>query len=192
MNETAIGELQTKNLEAATRLARLSVDNTLRVMTALSTLSRELFELNVRQLAELAAADEQAALALRAVHAQQIARKMIDCARAIAELGNEARIGFSRLLTEQLASGSHGLMDAFQAFFSVLPAQNVNLLDALQLAIERADRAFGQINEVLVGAMTLKPATGPKPRQTKMADKATPAALVHQADSAMAEGASAS
>ena len=171
MNTTAIGELQIRNLDAATRLARLSVDNTLRVMAALSTLSRELLELNVRQLAELADADESTVFSLRARHAQQVARKMLDCARLIAELGNDARVGFSRLLTEQLASGGHGLMDAFQAFFSVLPAQNVNLLDALQLAMERVDRAFIEVDDALARAMPAAAADSQKPRRSRIATK---------------------
>jgi hypothetical protein len=49
------------------------------------------------------------------------------------------------MLTEQLASGSHDMMEAFQAFFKVLPGQNANVLENMQQAMATANSAFDQI-----------------------------------------------
>ena len=169
--ETVLGELQARNLGAAERLMRLSIDHSLSVTAALAALGHELFELNLRHWHELAAADESECLRLRAEHAGRIAERLVAGASRVAELGSEVRAGFSRLLTEQLAAGNHGLMDAFQGFFAVLPAQGADFPQMLRLAVERCERALGEVASLLaraaVPASAAPPATPKKKLRTR-------------------------
>jgi phasin family protein len=122
-------------------------------MALQSELARELFQESVAVAkAQTGAEDPQTLVALRAKYAQDTAQKMIESAQKIAEIGNDARTEFSRLLTEQLASGSHDLMDSFQAFFKSLPGHNPNVVEAMQQAIARANSAFEQIAQVSTSA----------------------------------------
>lgn len=153
MKNEQLGELHRKNLEAAMRLAQLSIENSQKIMALQSELARELFQESVSiAKAQTDAQDPQKLVALRAKYAQETAQKMMESAQKIAEIGNEARVEFSRLLTEQLASGSHDLMDSFQSFFKSLPGHNPNVADAMQQAMERANTAFEQIAQVSANA----------------------------------------
>lgn len=155
-------ELNRKNMEAAMRLAQLSIENSQRVMSLQSDLARELFNDGVANArAQSSAKDPQEVLRLRAEYAQETARKMMAVAQQVAEIGNEARIEFSRLLTEQLASGSQEMADAFQSFFQSMPGQNANILEVMQQAMASANSAFEQIAQASAAAfsgMTQKPA----------------------------------
>lgn len=166
--ETVLGELQARNLGAAERLMRLSLDHGLAVTAALAALGQELFELNLRHWHELAPADERERLRLRAQHAERIAERLVVGAARVAELGNQVRAGFSRLLTEQLAAGNHGLMDAFQGFFAVLPAQGADFPQMLALAVQRAERALGEVASLLPQAAAPAPTAPPAAPKRKM------------------------
>ncbi len=161
-------EIQRKNMEAAMRLAQLSIENSQRIMALQSQLARELFEESVEQArAQAGAKDPQDLMALRAKYAQETTQKMIEAARQIAEIGNGARMEFSRLLTEQLAAGSHDVVDAFQSFFKALPAQNANVLETLQQAMANANAAFEQMARASQGVFetvsdSMKKASGRK------------------------------
>lgn len=159
--DTVLGELQVRNLGAAERLMQLSIDHGLGVTAVLAALAGELFELNLRHWHELAAADERERLRLRAAHAERIAERLVAGAARIAALGSEVRAGFSRLLTEQLAAGNHGLMDAFQGFFAVLPVQGADFPQMLTLAVERSERALGEVANLLAQATAPVPAAPP-------------------------------
>jgi phasin family protein len=149
MKNEQLGELHRKNMEAAMRLAQLSIENSQKIMALQSELARELFQESVAiAKAQTEADDPQKLVNLRAKYAQETAQKMMESAQKIAEIGNEARTEFSRLLTEQLASGSHDLMDSFQSFFKALPGHNPNVVEAMQSAMERANNAFEQIAQV--------------------------------------------
>lgn len=149
MKNEQMGELHRKNMEAAMRLAQLSVENSQRIMALQSELARELFQESVAiAKAQADAKDPQDIMKLRAKYAQETAQKMMENAQKIAEIGNDARAEFSRLLTEQLASGSHDLMDSFQSFFKALPGHNPNVMEAMEQAIARANTAFEQIAQV--------------------------------------------
>jgi len=166
MKNEHLSELHRKNLEAAMRLAQLSIENSQKIMSLQSELARELFQESVANAkAQTDIQDPQAVMGLRAKYAQDTAQKMIESAQKIAEIGNEARVEFSRLLTEQLASGSHDLMDAFQTFFKALPGQNPNVMEAMQQAITRANSAFEQIAQVSSSAFN---------NVNELAKKATP------------------
>ena len=82
--------------------------------------------------AQLAHPQVQEVLRLRAEYAQETARKMMGVAQQVAEIGNDSRVAFSRMLTEQLASGSQEMADAFQGFFKSLPGQNPNMMEMMQ------------------------------------------------------------
>lgn len=159
--DTVLDELQARNLGAAERLMQLSIDHGLGVTAVLAALAGELFELNLRHWHELAAADERERLRLRAAHAERIAERLVAGAARVAALGSEVRAGFLRLLTEQLAAGNHGLMDAFQGFFAVLPAQGADFPQMLTLAVERSERALGEVANLLAQAAPPMPAASP-------------------------------
>lgn len=141
-----ISELNRKNMEAAMRLAQMSIENSQRVMALQNELARELFNDGVENArAQSGTQDPQEVMRLRAEYAQETARKMMAVAQQVAEIGNEARLAFSRMLTEQLASGSQEMADAFQGFFKSLPGQNPNMLEMMQQAMATANNAFEQI-----------------------------------------------
>ncbi len=166
MKNEQLGELHRKNMEAAMRLAQLSIDNSQRIMALQAELARDLFQGSVANAkAHTDVNDPQEIMTLRAKFAQDTAQKMMEGAQKIAEIGNEARVEFSRLLTEQLASGSHDLMDSFQSFFKSLPGQNPNVMEAMQQAIARANNAFEQISQVSATAFN---------NMNELAQKSTP------------------
>lgn len=141
-----LNELNRKNMEAAMRLAQLSIENSQRVMSLQNDLARELFNDGVANAkAQAGAKDPQEVLRLRAQYAQDTTQKMMVTAQRVAEIGNDARVAFSRMLTEQLASGSQEMTDAFQGFFRTLPGQNANMLEVMQQAMSSANSAFEQI-----------------------------------------------
>lgn len=141
-----LSELNRKNMEAAMRLAQLSIENSQRVMSLQNELARELFNDGVENArAQSSAKDPQEVLRLRAEYAQETARKMMAVAQQVAEIGNDARVAFSRMLTEQLASGSQEMADAFQGFFKSLPSRNPDMMEMMQQAMATANSAFEQI-----------------------------------------------
>ena len=155
MKNENISELNRKNMEAAMRLAQLSIENSQKIMALQSELARELFQESVANAkAQADSKDPQQVMTLRTKYAQETAQRMMESAQKIAEIGNEARVEFSRLLTEQLASGSHDLMDSFQSFFKSLPGQNPNVMEAMQQAMARANSAFEQITQVSSSAFS--------------------------------------
>lgn len=155
MKNEQVGEMNRKNMEAAMRLAQLSIENSQKIMALQSELARELFQESVANAkAQGGATDPQEVLTLRTQYAQETARKMMESAQRIAEIGNDARTEFSRLLTEQLASGSQDLMDSFQTFFKALPGQSPNVMEAMQQAMARANSAFEQISQVSSNAFS--------------------------------------
>lgn len=148
-------ELNRKNMEAAMRLAQLSIENSQRVMSLQNELARELFNDGVSNAkAQASAKDPQEVLRLRAQYAQDTAQKMMLTAQQVAMIGNEARVEFSRMLTEQLASGSHEMADAFQGFFKTMPGQNANVLEVMQQAMSTANSAFEQIAQATTSAFS--------------------------------------
>jgi phasin family protein len=148
-------ELNRKHMEAAMRLAQLSIENSQQVMALQSDLARELFQQSVENArAQTSAKDPQEVLRLRAQYAQETAQRMMETAQKVAQLGNEARVEFSRMLTEQLASGSQEMADAFQGFFKTMPGQNANMLEVMQQAMATANSAFEQIAQASSAAFS--------------------------------------
>lgn len=154
-------EIQRKNLEAAMRLAQLSIENSQRIMALQGQLARELFVDTVEQARAGTDVDAANLVQARARYTQETMRKMIDAARQVTEIGNSTRAEFSRLLTEQLAAGSHDIVDAFQSFLKALPGQNAGMLDSMQQAMATANAAFEQMARASTMAFdsTAKPRT---------------------------------
>lgn len=146
-------EIHRKNMEAAMRLAQLSIDNSQRIMALQTELAKSLFDESVANAKALTAVKEpQEAISLRTKFAQETAQKMMEAAQQIAAISNEARNEFSHLLTEQLAAGSNEMMDAFQSFFKALPGQNPNIMEAMQQAMSVANGAFEQMTKASAAA----------------------------------------
>lgn len=117
-----LSEPHRKNMEAAVHLAQLSLENLQRVMALQNELALELFDAGAENARALAQAnDPQEVMHLRAEYAQKTTRRMMAVAQEVAEIGNEAHAAFARLLTEQLASGSQEMADAFQGFLKACP-----------------------------------------------------------------------
>ena len=139
-------ELHRKNMEAAMRLAQMSIDSSQRIVALQVEVAKTLFQDSVDNAKALAAAkDPQQAVGLRTQYTQGTTQKLIEAAREIAEIGNASRSDFSRLMTEQLASGSKDLMEAYQSFFGTLPGQNSSVVEAMQTALGQANKAFEQL-----------------------------------------------
>lgn len=139
-------ELQRKNIEAAMKLAQMSVDNSQRMVALQADVAKKLLEASVENAKALAAAkDGQEAMALRTRFTQDTAQMLLATARQMAEIGNATRSEFSRLLTEQLTSGSKDMIDVFQSFLGALPGSTPNLMETMQQAMANTDHAFEQI-----------------------------------------------
>ncbi len=147
-------ELHRKNMEAAMRMAQMSIENSQRIMALQSELAKEMFQSGVENAKALTTArDPQTALQLRTEYAQETTQRMVAAAQQIAEIGNGARAEFARLITEQLASGSQDMAESFQAFMKNLPGQTPNMMESFQQAIATANQAFEQIAKTSTAAM---------------------------------------
>lgn len=159
MNPATMDEMRQREVEAAALLVQLSAVHAAAVMDLLAALAADLLEVSAGEARALFAANDiRQAMQVRMRHAAQAARLMIEAAQRLAEAGNAARVGFSRLLTERLAAGSHESMDAFQAYFRVLPAADANVLAALRLTTDRSGRILCEIDDMMADAVS--PAAG--------------------------------
>lgn len=161
-------ELHRKNMEAAMRMAQMSIENSQRIMALQSELAKEMFQSGVENAKALTTArDPQTALQLRTEYAQETTQRMVAAAQQIAEISNAARAEFARLVTEQLASGSQDMTESMQAFMKNLPGQTPNMMESFQQAIATANQAFEQITKASNAAMNsvgdaVKKSTGAK------------------------------
>lgn len=145
-NNEQFGEIQRRNLDAAMRLAQLSIENAQRIMGLQTELAQSLLNDSMASAkAQAEARDGQEVFTLRTRYAQETSQKLIETASRMADIGNEARVEFSRLLTEQLASGNKEMATAFQSFIQTLPGGNQQILEAVQQAVSNANKAFDQI-----------------------------------------------
>ena len=139
-------ELHRKNMEAAMKLAQMSIENSHRIIALQVDAAKKLFKESAESAKALGSIkDPKDAVALRTQYTQDTAQMMMETARQIAEIGNASRTEFSRMMTEQLASGSKDMMETFQSFFATLPGQNGNVLETMQKAMATANNAFEQI-----------------------------------------------
>lgn len=125
MKNQPLTEMQRKNLETAIRLVQLTLENSMQIMAVIAALADALRQQGLaiaRRQAD--AKDGRELVKLNADYRHQATQAMLNSLQTIADLGNDMRIGFAHLLTEQLASGDEELLDAFQSFFAVLPARS--------------------------------------------------------------------
>jgi len=158
-----LSEIHRKNMDAAIRLAQLSVSNSQQIMQLQAELAKRLFDdsaANAHALADVK--DPQQLVALRTQFAQDTARHMMAAAQQIAEIGNQARQEFSRLLTEQLASGSQELMESLQVFLKSLPGQNPGAMETMQHAMAAATSAFAEMAKASGSAFSGAPGSNSK------------------------------
>jgi len=139
-------DMQRKNLEAATRLTQFALENAQHVMALQTELAQSLLRDSLASVqAQTSAKGVEEIIKLRAEFASETTQRLLESASRFAEIGNSARAEFSRLLTEQLASGNQEMSDAFQGFLKNLPGSNPQMLDVMQKAMSTAAQAFEQV-----------------------------------------------
>ncbi|ANQ84732.1 phasin family protein [Azoarcus olearius] len=139
-------ELQKKNLEAAMRLAQLSIENSQRIMEIQVTTAKALFEEGVENAKALSSTkDPKDLLELRTQFAQSTTEKMLSCAREIAELTSRAQAEVGKLVGEQLTTGSTDVFEAMQKMFQGMPITDQNAMGAIQTAMDTTRAAFEQV-----------------------------------------------
>lgn len=145
-NKQDFNELQKKNLEAAMRLAQLSIENSQRVMELQVATAKSLFEEGVQNAKALTAVkDPKQVVELRTQYAQATTEKMLSCAREIAELTARTQAEVGKLVGEQLTTGSHDVFDAMQKMFKGMPITDQNAMGAMQTAMDTTRAAFEQM-----------------------------------------------
>lgn len=139
-------ELQAKNMDAAMKLAQLSIENSQKIMGLQIDTARSLFEEGVANSKALASStDPREAMALRTQFAQSSTEKMLGCARQIAEITSSTQAEVGRMVTQQLSLGGKDMMEAFQKVFQGMPIADSGALGAMQTAMDTARAAFEQV-----------------------------------------------
>ncbi len=157
-------ELHRKNMEAAMKLAQMSIENSQRIITLQVEAAKQMFQESVDSAQALTSVkDPQEAAALRTRYTQETAQRMMETARRIAEIGNASRAEFSHLLTEQLASGSKEMAENFKSFFGALPSQNSNVMETMRQAMANANSAFEKIAQASTAGLSKAGKTSEKP-----------------------------
>lgn len=158
-------ELQKKNLEAAMRLAQLSIENSQRIMELQVQTAKNLFEEGVHNAKAMSSAkDPKALMDLRTQYAQHTTEKMLACAREIAEITTQTQAEVGKLVGEQLSSGSHDVFEAMQKMFTGMPITDQNAMGAIQTAMDTARSAFEQMTRASTEAFQAFTTAG-KPRK---------------------------
>lgn len=161
-----MNELQKKNLEAAMRLAQLSIENSQRIMEIQVSTAKTLFEEGVQNAKALAAVkDPQDMMNLRTQFAQSTTEKMLACAREIAEITTRAQAEVGKLVGEQLTTGSHDVFEAMQKMFKGMPITDQNALGAMQSAMDTTRAAFEQMTRASTEAFQAFTQQGAKGRR---------------------------
>lgn len=153
--QDALNDLQVKNLEAAMKLAELSIENSQRIMELQLQTARSLFDEGVaNSQALIKTTDPAEAMALRTQLAQNTTEKMLGCARQIAEITSSTQAEVGRLVTQQLSSGGKDVMESFQKAFQGMPIADSGSLGAIQTAMDTARAAFEQVTRASQQAFT--------------------------------------
>lgn len=139
-------ELQKKNLEAAMRLAQLSIENSQRVMEIQVATAKSLFEEGVQNAKALSSIkDPKQAVELRTQYVQTTTERMLSCAREIAEITTRTQAEVGKLVGEQLTTGSADVFEAMQKLFKGMPITDQNAMGAMQTAMDTTRAAFEQM-----------------------------------------------
>jgi phasin family protein len=160
-------ELQKKNLEAAMRLAQLSIENSQKIMELQVQTAKSLFEEGVQNAKALTTIkDPKDMMNLRTAYAQSTAEKMLSCAKAIAEITAATQAEVGKMVGEQLSTGSTDVFEAMQKMFKGMPITDQNAMGAIQTAMDTTRAAFEQMSKASADAfqsftqMTTPAATG--------------------------------
>jgi phasin family protein len=144
--EEALASMQKKNLESAMRLARMSIENSQRILQLQVDVARDLFEDGVSSAKAMAQVKSpQEAMELRARYAQQSAEKMFSCSRGIAEVTASLQSEMSKMVSDQLNAGSQEMLDAMQQLMGGMPLNNHAAAEALQHTFEAARKTLEQV-----------------------------------------------
>ncbi|MBS0510543.1 MAG: phasin family protein [Proteobacteria bacterium] len=161
-----MNELQKKNLEAAMRLAQLSIENSQRIMEIQVSTAKTLFEEGVQNAKALSAVkDPRDMMNLRTQFAQSTTEKMLACAREIAEITTRTQAEVGKLVGEQLTTGSHDVFEAMQKMFKGMPITDQNALGAMQSAMDTTRAAFEQMTRASTEAFQAFTQQGAKGRR---------------------------
>ena len=151
--EQQFNEIQKKNLEAAMRLAQLSIENSQRIMELQVGTAKSLFEEGVANAKALSSVKDPAeALSLRTSYAQSTTEKMLSCAREIAELTAKTQAEVGKMVTEQLTGGGQDVVESFQKLFKGIPIGDHNAMGNIQGALDTARAAYEQITKASADA----------------------------------------
>ncbi|TAH46068.1 MAG: phasin family protein [Betaproteobacteria bacterium] len=161
-----INELQKKNLEAAMRLAQISIENSQRIMEIQVSTAKSLFEEGVQNAKALSVVkDPKEMMDLRTQFAQSTTEKMMACAREIAEITTRTQAEVGKLVGEQLTTGSHDVFEAMQKMFKGMPITDQNALGAMQSAMDTTRAAFEQMTRASTEAFQAFAQPGAKGRK---------------------------
>ena len=161
--EQTVAAMQKKSLESAMRLAQLSIENSQRILHLQMQTAKEMFEdgvSNVQSLTQIKTPQE--AMELRARYAQQAAEKMLTTSRNIAEITAEVQTEMSKLVSQQLSSGSQDLMEAMQGFLKGMPLNSHAAAEAMQTTFETARKTLEQVAKASSEAFSAVAQTGKK------------------------------
>jgi len=149
-------DLQKKNLEAAMRLAQMSIENSQRIMEMQVAVAKSLFEEGVENARALSTMkDPKQVIELRTQYAQSTTEKMLSCAREMAELTTRTQAEVGKLVGEQLSTGGKDMFEAMQKMFTGMPVTDQNAMTALQTAMDTTRSAFEQMTRASTEAFQM-------------------------------------
>jgi len=166
-SQDQLNEIQRKNLEAAMRLAQLSIENSQRLMELQVETAKSLFEEGVSNAKALSSVkDPQELIELRTRFAQSSAERMLACAREMAEMTSRAQAEVGKLVGQQLATGGQDVFEAMQKMFQGMPVTDQNAMTAIQTAMDTTRAAFEQMTKASTEAFQMfNQAAGTKGRK---------------------------
>lgn len=151
-----INEFQRKNLEAAMRLAQMSIENSQRIMELQVATAKSLFEEGVQNAQALnAIQDPKEIMELRTRYAQSSTEKMLACARKMAELTTQTQTEIGKVIGQQLTCGGQDVMDAIQKIMQGMPITDQNAMTVFQTAMDTSRAAFEKMTQASADAFQL-------------------------------------
>lgn len=163
-----LNEMNQKSMEAAMRMAQLSVENSQRIMALQSELAKDLFQKGLANAkAHTTTSDPKELVQLSTQYAQETTLRLVSAAKEIAAVGQDTRAEFTKMLTEQLATGGKEVSDALQGFLKALPVQPPNVMESIQKAMSTANGAFEQLTQASSAAISAMSAEAKKTTRKK-------------------------
>ncbi|GAA5160003.1 phasin family protein [Viridibacterium curvum] len=161
--DQTVAALQKRNLEAAMQLAQISIENSQRILQLQMETARDLFESGVSNVQALShVKTPQEAMELRARAAQQTAEKMFSTSRDIAEITAGMQDAMSKLVSQQLTSGSQELISAVQGMLQGMPLNSHAAAETMQSTFEAARKTLEQVAKASSDAFSAVAKNGKK------------------------------